>query len=362
MIAAALLGFLLSTAPPSGDVAARDLFRAAHREFDPRSGALGERCLVDVSRLHAEPGDLILFVTKPRKESLSCEDLPFADGRWEIELVSRGPGKVRVLDHAVLGTDSRWGGCTSSLKPYPDAGPGVVEVYWGTNNEGEGSVYHTDLWALRGGKLRRLVSFEESYSEGYDVMTRIRARSQSEKGTEIDIERRFNSVDEDPALEWSATLAGRYRLTDEAVVAERAVPLLADASSILDLRHGSFLAFDGDERTAWCEGSPGDGVGEWIKVRFDGPMALSEVSIISGFAKTPALFRANARPRQIEITAEPRPPVVLELRDSMKVQRVALPPGAAVSTVVLKVLSVYPGTRYQDLCISDLAFGGTLAW
>lgn len=74
-------------------------------------------------------------------------------------------------------------------------------------------------------------------------------------------------------------------------------------------RYDPDRALDGDGGTAWCEGVPGPGLGEWIEVRprLDPGLAarcwLVGFSVIPGVARDPGLWRANNRVRRLRISS-----------------------------------------------------------
>jgi hypothetical protein len=81
------------------------------------------------------------------------------------------------------------------------------------------------------------------------------------------------------------------------------------------------------------------------------------MTIQPGYGKSPALFRANARPRRVRIEAGAQRAVEWELRDAFEPQRLELPTGASgvkVTRVKMTVLSVWPGERFKDMCVSEI--------
>jgi len=156
---------------------------------------------------------------------------------------------------------------------------------------------------------------------------------------------------------------------------------------------------DGNPRTAWA-GKTGDEV--WLFING----GASSMSIINGYGKTPALFKANNRVKRLAVSvwtaahfagsvseisrmfdvARLTPDHVLDLEDSGAEQSFPLPfnwesmrkSGAEAlaglvkrkdfkdreltySYFVLRAepLEVYRGTKYDDTCISELKAGGT---
>lgn len=138
---------------------------------------------------------------------------------------------------------------------------------------------------------------------------------------------------------------------------------------------------DLDSTTAWCEGVEGDGVGEvlffpagYYQDRLGGTYGSSRLTglrIWAGFGKSPALFRANGRPREVRISIARKRPFTGG--DSVELQVAVLPAGElqdfdgwqdvplpetrfddTFSFLALEIRSVYPGTRYRDTCITGI--------
>ncbi|RKG83519.1 NADase-type glycan-binding domain-containing protein [Corallococcus terminator] len=122
---------------------------------------------------------------------------------------------------------------------------------------------------------------------------------------------------------------------------------------------------DEDPTTAWVEGVKGRGEGESLE--WWGP-ALTKAKayrlfVRNGFQKTDKLFRANARPRKVKleplVQGETGPqttgtPLEVELKDVRGWQEVRLPVPAKVAGVRLTLVTTYPGSAYEDTCLSDL--------
>jgi hypothetical protein len=168
-------------------------------------------------------------------------------------------------------------------------------------------------------------------------------------------------------------------------------------SDVFVAEHGAWTCtygppslLDGDVRTAWSEGAAGPGVGEIVVV----PLPAGKLEIRAGHGKSPELYQQNARPRRIEVLLlgqglEMRGaqydewygiPVLgrheLELGDVDGWQPLPLPPagrppaGWAPSGgphddkpvpeqqkptyLAIRILSVYPGAKYEDTCISEV--------
>jgi len=156
---------------------------------------------------------------------------------------------------------------------------------------------------------------------------------------------------------WSARTTGTYVVGERFVIVPHALAVASASSELPPSNAGDYRperANDGEPKTAWCEGAPGPGVSQSLTLSFDPPMAVTAVTILPGYGKSPAVFQANARPRRVRIEAGTAPALERELRDAFEPQRlelVAIPPAASVK---LTVLSVWPGRRFEDLCISEI--------
>ena len=133
--------------------------------------------------------------------------------------------------------------------------------------------------------------------------------------------------------------------------------LINDWNRFQENYHPNYIA-DDDAKTAWVEGATTSGAGEWIRVkitRLDGTSKI-RVRIRNGYQKSKALFAANARAKAITVKLLPSGATAkATLPDAMEWQEVAVEQKAGpVEAVEIKVDSVYAGTKYTDLCISDV--------
>ncbi len=116
------------------------------------------------------------------------------------------------------------------------------------------------------------------------------------------------------------------------------------------------LARDG----AWCEGKKGYGIGEIIKLRYEpyetdnGPPSYDRLIIGNGYDKSNSTFVDNSRVKQIEIKTDKERSWVRSLQDKMGEQVVLLGEEISPVSISITILSVYPGRKYQDTCISTL--------
>ena len=155
---------------------------------------------------------------------------------------------------------------------------------------------------------------------------------------------------------------------------------------------------DGNRATAWV--APGNGVGATIDIDFPKPRRVSDLGIYNGYHKSAALLEANSRIERVrlEVTRadgyrdEPveinvsdwdsrryfiyeTPPsklggvtmlTITDLRRQIDGRETGVDedgiylfdkvpfPSEYVSHIKLTILSVIPGTKYKDLCVSDI--------
>lgn len=121
---------------------------------------------------------------------------------------------------------------------------------------------------------------------------------------------------------------------------------------------------DGDSATAWCEGDPGDGIGIEIKVTFEEAAPPLTLHIKNGNHQSMDHFLRNSRVKDFRLTmisydseVEMRS-TVLRLRDEPLEQEMRIPWEIEnPRQLVLEIVSVYPGSRYQDTCLSGFFVG-----
>lgn len=128
--------------------------------------------------------------------------------------------------------------------------------------------------------------------------------------------------------------------------------------------------FDHNKRTAWVtkfERGGTDNGATTFEIDFDKPVYVQSITFRNGYQKSPDLFQANQRIKGLEIenviTKNPIHPIKADitLKDTMAPQRIPWQQQWDWEVNMFKtrrllfvVSSVYPGTRYTDLCLSGL--------
>jgi hypothetical protein len=110
----------------------------------------------------------------------------------------------------------------------------------------------------------------------------------------------------------------------------------------------------------WVDGVEGYGIGE--KILFEKgyvPIPNGSMHISIGYISydKPYLYNKNSRPKKIKLSVENKFSFVVDLRDTPHYQEIKFPSSInQEDTLVLEILDVYPGTKYEDTCINTILF------
>ncbi|MDP1829358.1 MAG: hypothetical protein Q8L48_39195 [Archangium sp.] len=140
------------------------------------------------------------------------------------------------------------------------------------------------------------------------------------------------------------------------VQAPRALAATAKASSVLapaDAYHPGYL-FDGRLDFGWVEGVKGPGLGESMALTFAAPVTVTAIELWNGYQRSDDHFKKNARAKKISIAVDGADPVELALKDTQGSQKLALPKPVSTKSLTLTIKEAYPGTKYDDLVLSEL--------
>lgn len=112
---------------------------------------------------------------------------------------------------------------------------------------------------------------------------------------------------------------------------------------------------DGDTATAWVEGAEGAGIGESVAFSFDDTYQVSGFLINAGYQKSEDLYMKNARPESVRVTCPDGRSKVYVLDDIFGMQNVEFEEPIITGEITLVIESIYPGSKYEDTAISELA-------
>lgn len=139
------------------------------------------------------------------------------------------------------------------------------------------------------------------------------------------------------------------------------------SSSVLESELGSYSPMnlhDFNLNTAWVEGAT-DPIGTEIIIRIphlEKPVYLNKLIIYNGYTKSLALWEANGRVKSFELYANNRylGKLNLEDRPDGQVFEIENTTGNQDDILELKfvITDFYPGSKYNDICISEINFDG----
>ena len=126
------------------------------------------------------------------------------------------------------------------------------------------------------------------------------------------------------------------------------------------------LAYDFNLLTAWHSPQLSNGVGSKITLVFEpaGDSKINKVLFFPGNMRTPVDWRKYGRPAKVALRINGKDVAILYLKDAMACQVFKIPMTASYRenediTVVFEILSVYPGSEFEETVVSEVNFDGT---
>jgi hypothetical protein len=123
-------------------------------------------------------------------------------------------------------------------------------------------------------------------------------------------------------------------------------------------------AHDGLANTAWVEGNLGSAQGAWIEYELPPQKArVTTVLLYNGLIDSPKKWRENGRIKSLLLSINGLAFKQLMLADSDRLQSFRLgpiePPDPKLALRLrFTIVDAYPGTRYDDIALTDLYFDG----
>lgn len=127
-------------------------------------------------------------------------------------------------------------------------------------------------------------------------------------------------------------------------------------------------AHDLSYETAWVEGVPGYGIGEYLLYTFDGASPrVTDIKVVNGYVKSKSAWENNSRVKKLKLYIDNVPFAILNLKDIRGVQSFKFEPigkewkiGDKLPDMQLKfeILEVYKGLKYDDVAITEIYFDG----
>lgn len=114
---------------------------------------------------------------------------------------------------------------------------------------------------------------------------------------------------------------------------------------------------DNNPLTAWVEGRPGYGIGEYFEVK-----QYHVNTIYNGYQYSPSSWKNNSRVKKFKVYVNNMPLAYLELTDEMGSQKFNLPNHLKfydkIPVYKFEIVEVYKGLKYADVAISHVDFIG----
>ncbi|MBP5452292.1 MAG: hypothetical protein J6Y16_08660 [Treponema sp.] len=140
------------------------------------------------------------------------------------------------------------------------------------------------------------------------------------------------------------------------------------ATSVLGEKYSAENLIDGSWKS-WAEGEDGSGIGTKIAFEFERPYHFANytnyacIDIVNGYGDLKH-FQENNRVREMNLWIDDDPvPVKITLCDCHVSQTIVLREYIGdryVSKLTFEILSVYPGSKYDDTCIAEIHLGSYL--
>lgn len=136
--------------------------------------------------------------------------------------------------------------------------------------------------------------------------------------------------------------------------------IIASASSVRKSDDGNFyfpnFAFDNNPVTAWCEGAPGAGIGEWLQFNFDREVLLKQIKIQPGYFKNDKVWAKNNRLAKISVKFSDNSTREFSLRDERKSQTLDVG-RMSTNSVKITIEDYFAGASdSNDTLISEVSF------
>jgi hypothetical protein len=296
----------------------------------------------------------------PRVEGIQ-EDLNIKIPRWYTFQLDFAPKQHRVL---TVSYRARYGKYTETVSDQAHVYPDTFTYLFSTAAIWAGPIRHghvviraksvdPDVVKIQGGKPGR---FERSSKDAWtwdfvDFKPTFSDDIAIETSSEIQI---YSSVQGQGA---DHVDGGQYISTDKRWQFELTDFKATASSSLSGTRYSpdninkTFADIDPD--SCWAEGVAGNGEGEWLEINAKVPVLLDTVQITNGLAVSDALFRANNRIKKLDLSVNGGDPITVQLPDQMDPFSIKLPETKeVVRSIRLTIREVYPGTKYQDTCIT----------
>jgi hypothetical protein len=129
------------------------------------------------------------------------------------------------------------------------------------------------------------------------------------------------------------------------------------SSSTLNDRNNKYIVDNLilDNKESWAEGVDGPGINESITITFKSQATINELYIKNGYGDYKHFYENN-RVKVMRYNVDGRGSGWIVLQDKPGFQLITFDQPVNTSKITLTILDVYPGTKYNDTCLSKISF------
>lgn len=154
----------------------------------------------------------------------------------------------------------------------------------------------------------------------------------------------------------AAASAVLYEGTPDVSLLKEVSVISANATSTISqtkTNNNAMLLFDKKDDTSWQEGVAGYGINESVSFSFDGLHKVKYIAFKLGNWKNDKYYYGNAKPKTINLVFGDYSGQVT-FTGERKVEWVEVSPSVNADSMRLELKDVYPGTSWEDTCISEI--------
>ncbi|QSE99176.1 discoidin domain-containing protein [Fulvivirga lutea] len=121
-----------------------------------------------------------------------------------------------------------------------------------------------------------------------------------------------------------------------------------------EISYGVRNLFDSRKEFAWVEGAKGNGENESFTVNLEKEIDLVGIKISNGFQRSDKHFTSNSRLKSMKVSSDSGDNLTFNVVDKQGEQVITFDKPLRGSNFTFTILEAYPGSKYQDLVISEL--------
>ena len=147
-----------------------------------------------------------------------------------------------------------------------------------------------------------------------------------------------------------------YEGTPDVSLLKEVSVISANATSTISqtkTNNNAMLLFDKKDDTSWQEGVSGYGINESVSFSFDSLHKVKYIAFKLGNWKNDKYYYGNAKPKTINLVFGDYSGQVT-FTGERKVEWVEVSPSVNADSMRLELKDVYPGTSWEDTCISEV--------